>query len=54
MKEHLIERINEQERVLMEKGTELLLAKRKIQEMLIDKIELDEVREKAVSEFIRG
>lgn len=38
----------------MEKGTELLLAKRKIQEMLIDKIELDEVREKAVSEFIRG
>ncbi len=41
VKEHLIERINEQDKVIMEKGTELLFAKKKIQELLQDKIELD-------------
>jgi len=34
VKEHLILRINEQEKLNMEKSTELLFAKRKIQELL--------------------
>ena len=48
VKEHLIDRINEQDKVIMEKGAELLFAKKKIQEMLNDKIEVDQIKEEAV------
>lgn len=50
VKEHLIDRINEQDKIIMEKGAELLFAKKKIQEMLNDKVEVDQVKELAVSD----
>jgi hypothetical protein len=44
VKEHLIQSVNEHEKINMEKTTEILFLKRKIQELLSEKVEIDEVR----------
>lgn len=45
VKEHLIQRVNEQEKINMERATETLFLKKRVQELLNDKLEVDEVRE---------
>lgn len=44
VKEHLILAVNEHEKLNMEKTTELLFLKKKIQELLQEKVEIDDVR----------
>ena len=45
VKEHLIQRVNEQEKINMERATEALFLKKRVQELLNDKLEVDQVRE---------
>ena len=51
VKEHLNRQINEHEMLNMEKTTELLFLKKKLQELLSEKIEVDEVRDQAQKEM---
>ena len=50
VKEHLIQRVNEQEKINMERATETLFLKKRVQELLNDKLEVDEVREQCQKE----
>jgi|LauGreDrversion4_2_1035121.scaffolds.fasta_scaffold1276636_1 hypothetical protein len=44
VKEHLISRVNEQDKIIMERATEILFLKKRVQELLSDKMEVDQVR----------
>ena len=46
VKEHLIQRINELDKLCMEKSTELLFQKRRVQELAEEKADFDEIMEK--------
>lgn len=52
VKEHLIQRVNEQEKINMERATEALFLKKRVQELLNDKVEVDQVREQCSKEAI--
>ena len=52
VKEHLIQRVNEQEKINMERATEVLFLKKRVQELLNDKVEVDQVREQCSKEAI--
>ena len=51
VKEHLIERINEQEKSNMEKSTELMFSKRRVQELVQDRVEVEDVKMLAVRDL---
>jgi hypothetical protein len=44
VREHLISRVNEQDKIIMERATEILFLKKRVQELLSDKMEVDQVR----------